>query len=393
MSSNYINFLNFILFDVLLISLIFFLTADVSGRLNHLSLLDGSKKPLIVISPPLVGGGLCSTNKRRSFVMLSVRIVAITLIFATAFTIEGDTIQVVRSRQETVRVPGPVPAGFNKTQIEAASSYQQSCQISSQGFIYHGRLSKNGRCESNPSLLQDQIRVRTSHQPINVTLPCEPVETSRNSRRVVREYRCPHQTSVIQCFQGVERNFSAQSCQGTVETPDKSSYICNTFEAREKNGTWFAQCRLAFNLNRARDYWTKAGNLTNINLVELIGGTSVLALKGQKVKYIESKDITTVHKAWFGFFAAKIALVLVFIAVSCSLRKKGVRCILHDEHALMLLLRVNISQKFGLPNDQVSLYLHSSTKKNRGYKTFWVSARPQLRPNNAAVHQLEMDNL
>lgn len=172
--------------------------------------------------------------------------------------------------------------------MEAASSLQQSCQFSSQGFILHGRFSKSGRCETNPSLVQDQLRVHTSLRRIKVSIPCERVETSRTKIRSIFLYKCPDQRTVIQCFKRVNLTLSADSCRGTVESIEKETFICNTFE-RKINDTWFGECRQAFNLNLVHDYWTKSSNLTSINLVEIIGGTSVLIQKEQVVKYIEKR--------------------------------------------------------------------------------------------------------
>lgn len=393
LSSDYVNVINFVLFDVLLISLIFFFTTDVSGRLNYLSLLDGSTKSLVVISPPLIGGGLCSTSKLRSGIMLAVRIVGITLIFATAFTIDGKTIEKEGVKLETVRVPGPIPENMTRVELEAAANLQKSCQISSQGYIYHGRLSKNGACEADPRFLQGQIRIQAEPQLINATLMCEKKLLDSDERMDIFEYQCLKQSSFIQCFLA-KNKFYPSGCLGIVQTAG-AKFLCETFNDMKNDTTssimsWSGQCRKAINLDRVRDYWRRAALKSSYPFDLLIGAVSILRLEEQEVKYIEKTDITVVHKIWFGFFAAKFALVILLFVFSAWLRVRGVRCILHDEHALMQLLRINISQKSGIPNDQVELYIHGTSGELQQRKSFWVSNRPQSRPTNTAVHELEM---
>lgn len=389
LASSYVNFLNFLLFDVLLISLIFFFTADICGRLNFLSLLDGSTKPLVAVSPPLFGGGLCSTGKCRAHIMLAVRITAVMLVFATAFAIDGATEVQKRNRMEKVRVPGPFPKNGNISQFMEAVNLQKTCQISSQGLIYFGKLYENGDCEIDTSLLQDQIRFKTLPEWINVTLTCERTRIDNKHGRALYEHNCSQQSSLIHCFQKHGHSFSAIECRGVVQVRG-SDFVCLAFTDRQGD-SWLGNCRRAFNLRRANNYWNTTTRIGNANLVESIGATNVMALKEQQVSYYYKQKVTFVDKMWFGFFAAKLAIVVALFAISALLRAKNLRCVLHDEQELIHLLRLNISQQVGHANNEVSLYLHGSSSERRGKKSFWVSGRPQLRPVNIAANQLELE--
>lgn len=58
--SNSATIVNFIVFDVALISLVYLLTEDVVGRMNDRTLRDGKPHRLYILCPPVLGGGLCS---------------------------------------------------------------------------------------------------------------------------------------------------------------------------------------------------------------------------------------------------------------------------------------------------------------------------------------------
>ncbi len=83
--SNMVNLINFVIFDILLISLVFFLTTEISGRLNYLSLSDGNPRRLEIRCPPILGGGLCSTSRLRMHCLFFLRFLAFVLIFASNF--------------------------------------------------------------------------------------------------------------------------------------------------------------------------------------------------------------------------------------------------------------------------------------------------------------------
>ena len=87
--SDWANLINTVIFEFLLLTLIFHLTSDVCACLNYLALVDRSVRDLVIVSPPLVGGGLISTNRKRSMFLIALRGLSIFLIFGSALTIDG----------------------------------------------------------------------------------------------------------------------------------------------------------------------------------------------------------------------------------------------------------------------------------------------------------------
>eukprot|EP00171_Calliarthron_tuberculosum_P013884 IDg13884t1 len=168
--SSYLNVANFLVFEVLIISFVFFLTSDISGRLNYRSLLTGEAKRLFVLSPPLLGGGLCSTSVLSAALMLVIRAFALLIVLGTALSMDGRTINVRRTHEALVYVPTPITKNITFRDFAAAVSRRGSCQTTQDGFIYFGIIyaGNSTKCEVDVRNLDDQIRFKLAPDKINV---------------------------------------------------------------------------------------------------------------------------------------------------------------------------------------------------------------------------------
>lgn len=289
--SNFVTVVNFLIFEVLLISLVFLFTTDISARLNYLSIIDGSSKPLHVISPPILGGGLCSTSRNRALTMLAIRAVAVTLILGASLTIDGDKKSVIDTRTALIRVPGYIPSSLTIEGFAEAISNRSSCQVTKDGYIYHGILYANGFCESDISVLQNTIRVHGKPEPISFSLPnCQSKPFEHTKNRIVHWFDCAQ--SRIACFVSGSSSITADSCIGTVKTAN-ASYMCNQFISREGD-RWEGRCHRAFNLEISKDFWIRSWEKSGANIFDVIGATTVLSQNEQRVKYVRDDYVTNI---------------------------------------------------------------------------------------------------
>ncbi len=100
-SSTLLNILNFFLFDVVLITIIYHFTTDVSGRLNDADLRSDVAQNLI-----LLGGGICATNRTRYVYMIFIRLLALLLILVSNTCITGKSGARVVNARAIIRIPG-----------------------------------------------------------------------------------------------------------------------------------------------------------------------------------------------------------------------------------------------------------------------------------------------
>lgn len=87
---TYLNVLNFLVFDIILILLVYLLSSDVMQRLNDMALRDGKLHRLFITYPPVLGGGLCSTNRLRAQLLLLARLLGLGLILASGLAVKGE---------------------------------------------------------------------------------------------------------------------------------------------------------------------------------------------------------------------------------------------------------------------------------------------------------------
>lgn len=158
--SAYLNILNFFVFDVALITLVYLLTEDVMGRMNDWTLRDGKPHRLFIICPPVLGGGLCSTSRLRALFFLLARLIGLCLILASGFAIEG------KSRLEFFFVNRNIFVRGNLSTIADAETFQEKAILRSS--CLDRRPPKASGVEGNATLYTyGELReVRTNGAPM-----------------------------------------------------------------------------------------------------------------------------------------------------------------------------------------------------------------------------------
>lgn len=388
--SNYINVANFFVFEVFMISAVFFLTSDISGRLNHFSLKLGDTKRIFVLSPPLLGGGLCSTNIVRASIMLALRAFSILIILGTALSMEGRTIDVRDSRRAMVLAPAPVNVSKEARPLfEAARSRRGSCQITYKGFLYFGIIYADKRlgCEFDVRSLGNQIKIKTDAEKIsfNATGCIIAIQKSKlRDNYYVEQITCPLGRISCDVNRGRRR---PQSCRAVV-TVGKKDYACSSFESR-KGGVYTGNCNQAINIAQAKDYWTQAWRVSGANHLDRIGATTVLGTEMRTVWYYKKKQVTEVAVIWIVWLFIDILLIIALATHSIFLRCRGSRCILHDENSLIDLLKTSTRDRSTMVSHQDAVLYLNSKWSTRGKTLFWVSSTPTRRDENETIHEKE----
>ncbi len=394
-SSDWTNVVNAIIFEILLITIIFFLTSDVCARLNYLALADGSVQDLVVMSPPLVGGGVISTSRQRSLLMIAMRSFAIFLIFGTALTIDGDTIPVLLTNTKTVYSPANL-SNPNTTlaAVTKLVNLRYTCTVSYNNSMVFGRLDEDGYCETDGELLKNAISIHSDLEPTSVMFSsgCQhttiPYGAAGQTEYVVSMCEQDSRKATAFCFHfrmnGVVQ-FS--ECVASLQLSTTKFAVCEYFDdlLEGPSVSISADCHPASNLGAVQDFWPSAmGIAKRPTIIDMIAAVSVASTENREVHKFEERDVTRVHHMWFLCFVIKLALLVLLGVLSIRLRSKGARRILNDDRALLALLKQKLDDWIGVSNtqEQPTIYLHMQTNQD-GERNVWASTMPNY---NATVN-------
>ena len=403
--SDWTNLINTIIFEFVLLSLIFQLTADVCARLNYLALVDGSVKELVVVSPPLVGGGLISTSRARSMFMIAFRGIGIFLIFGTALTIDGesDTKKVITRKM--VRTAADVPANTTLKQFQDLIDLRRSCTTFENNTIVYGRLDNTGYCETNLLLLERPIRIRYEPTPTDVlfssgcrhndTLAAE-FEDGSQMRKVATTCDQNNQQASILCSRMIDNasNILMNACYGLFKLSGSKWFVCEDFVENfaDPSISMNTLCHAAENIDEVQYRWLELVSILNetdhFPIVDMIGAVSVIGIKSRAVPSFEQRDVTSVHETWLLCLMVKLLLVVSLGLVSIWLRMQSAKPVLNDCCALLGLLRQKLNDWVGAePNDEKQLiYLRTQTS-NDGTRKVWASILPDYNPRNFVAEE------
>lgn len=203
--STYVNVVNFLIFDITLISLVYYFTTDVMGRFNDADLSSGERRRLFLTDYPLIGGGLCSTRRFRAALLLLARVVGLSLILATNLTIEGETKRVSKTTTATLVAQGDI-SNYTREQMLEALFMRSGCQSSRQyqispsdpenhTVLFYGEI-RDQKCEvDQPDLFENAVKFSAKLVRENITVGNCP-------RREVRNYS-DVRTAVFHCDNGI----------------------------------------------------------------------------------------------------------------------------------------------------------------------------------------------
>ncbi len=409
--SDWTTVINAVIFEVVLITLIFFLTADVCARLNYLALLDGSVRDLVVMSPPLVGGGVISTNRQRSLLMIMLRSLGILLIFGTALTIDGESTDVRLTKTKMVRSPGDL-SNLNRSREAATEvvnklmNLRYTCTVSSNNSMVFGRLDVNGDCETDISLLQNATSISSDLESTsasfsrscrhrNVTFFEKKVDSvvQFSMEYVITTCEQDDRKAVVFCFRKKSKGVvQFVECVASLQLNATKFAVCESFN-QVLEGSSVAidtDCHPAANLGVVQNLWPRAMAITrSTSIVDMIAAVSVAGEQTRKIEEYARRDVTKVHHMWFLCLAVKLILLALLGVLSIHLQCKGAKRVLNDDRALLGLLKQRLDDWIGVSNtqEQPTIYLHLQTNQE-GERNVWASPMPNY---NVAVNNPEAE--
>lgn len=391
LESNWSVITNTIFFEVILANVLFYLTADVCARLNYLSLCDGSVQKVYVQAPPLLNGGIISTNRRRTILMIALRGFGIALILGTTLTIDGDSVSREEKLTKKVRVPAPLSNETSTEDIKKLLALRFSCAVSVENALVFGRLDDDNYCETNSSLLTESVRITIPLVPLNFSAStgCSNVVTNLTEYQKFMTTRCEQgeRKATVLCYSSgdfSEPDLAQTRCAGTFMVNKSNGYACDGFEGlyNESSISLSITCHLAKNLNGIHNIWpTVFPKFGSVSIIDLLGVVSVAAHGEREVIRNVKFDITRVHSMWLLCLTLKLLIISVLALVSAWLRAKKTKRVLHDDRELLLLLRKRLSAWMGTSmNADHSIYLRVG-KLDEEYEV-WASSLPNFNANS-----------
>lgn len=416
-SSNYVNVLNFLVFDAVLISLVYLLTADVMGRLNDSTLRDGQSHRLVVTCPPVLGGGLCSTHRLRALLLLTVRLLGLGLILMTNLTIEGETRNNVVNANVTMVVRGNIADIADADEFHNNILRRTSCQgnrppakAGNEGnatIVYYGdirQVRENGadglECVTDRSLLtgtvvefgSELLRRNMTVEEVNMC----PARVRTNGNISTAVYQCPSAT--LSClFTSSKTEPDITTCRGIVRhagetymTEDGSAY------PGMKNvtlGTWIKGVDV-------RDtFWLDGFYYSLTTLKDTIDAAYGARMEKRLVKQAKPEEWTVVNPLWFAALVLKLLLVISLGVTSVSLKQANFRTAINDEQRLAELLSTMIEEnsmherrKTGC--EEGSIFLNARRSADGLLVTADIHPRTgQFRRRNSDMYRLEEQHM
>lgn len=350
--SSWANALNFAVFDIILITLAFAFTADVTGRLNDSALRDGRPRQLYFLCPPLIGGGLCGTHAGRVHGMAAVRAAALLFALLSNLCIRGGSAASRVPMYARVLSPGSLRA-LTSLEFSEALITRAGCQSSAKdGSPVYGelRVEIGGAidCVTDPLLLVRPVSFGVSLARVMLdTGRCVRHHRKRwsaapNLTKVneLAELRCARATLACYVLEGAMLNMS---CRGLVRSRD-AIYLCENGAVVPESLPTKSLCRLVRNVNWKDSYWMDAMFFTPMP-VSMLDAFHVMNAAGKVTKVVYrriEKPFTTVKYLWAIVLSLKVALVGGVGVASLVLRRAGMRPVVNDERGLAELLRNGI---------------------------------------------------
>ena len=358
--SNWANLANFLVFDVILITLVFAITSDLAGRLNGWSLSDGKVHPLYILSPPVVGGGLSSIRKFRGYALAFVRLFALVLVLVSNACIEGSDVFLAKLESRQILTIGNV-LNITETQYENNIMLRSGCRKQLRdGHTLYGdlRVLPDGtiQCVTDERLLR---RPFITSGYVNVSLDtgiCEP------ARKVLSKIYRSHLVfnityRVIQCERATLRciepnaglRLVGETCRGIVKGRSENSgtYLCDEGEISVGNIPIRRTCLGVENLDFRTAEWVDAAmffsKVSPYLIDEIMAMFAVLPVR--KDVLVETRTpVTYISPMWFVVMSLKLMILVGLVLSSGWLWKNGYSPVAHDEPRLADLILAGLEE-------------------------------------------------
>lgn len=396
--SNLANALNFLIFDVVLISLVFHLTSDVSGRLNDADLSAGEPRVLFFTSPPVIGGGLCTTRPFRASLLLFARILGLLLILVTNLTIGGKSEAVLRTQRAEVVVPGSLE-NFTVEDTEISMLRRSGClgsastNFSTDGVIenitFYGEI-RNDECEVDKELVFPKA-VKFSQRLVKYNISTgncvRNEERERNNIRVALFYCDTARIGCLFDYFRPERPL-LRTCRGVIWS-NGLTYIADEGTVWPEMPREEAEARLVSGIDWRDDQWFDSiFTMPSVSMEDNLHATYGAFLENRTVTVRKELPRTDISAFWFAALALKLLIVAILGVTSFSLWKQGFETVAHDERRIAQILRRRIEQndpRLTVRNDFMpNIYLNAGRRDNGRLHVFASGRRTrQIEPGTS----------
>jgi len=183
MSSAIMNTCNFLLFDILLSTILFWITGTIAGLENSKCAKRREQNQLFLRNPPLIGVGLTTTRRSVFRCLALLRVCGMCVILSTNFLIEGISCEVETTSVENVVVPGKLPFKPDLIELRGSMRRRRSCQgrIPKTREWYFGELRLGKKCELRKDLISTPI-VSFGLDMENVTIPLDSFKSCKTKQ-------------------------------------------------------------------------------------------------------------------------------------------------------------------------------------------------------------------
>lgn len=380
MSSALMNLFNFLLFDILLATVLFWITGTIAGLENSKSARRQVSNQLFLRNPPLIGVGLTCTRRNVFRWLALARVCGMAMILSTNFLIEGISCEVETAAVRSVVVAGKVPETyqFNSTKLREYVRLRMSCQgrCTDSDSWYYGELridekANTKSCELRKHLVAKPI-IRFGLTMDDVTVPLDRFKSckmkSGRTKNSYHTFSCAdfgtvackiespfgakipgvrtvggpspipktHQKTFTKECHGIVRvNRTEYTCSGAALFPGRDDFIVQKPVAER-----VARCRRALDIDVSNSDWIPLLS-TRVKFRDAVTAVHGAGRKKMRVK-VESPqhtfDVSHVHIAWFALFGVFSMCLLLLIGYDCALRFQGYSPSAHNEIGLGSLL-------------------------------------------------------
>lgn len=341
--SDVFNVFNFLLFDIVLASLVFYLTADIAGLLNSASALQRIDNRLRAYNPPLVGVGLSSTRRSAFRVLACVRAVTMLLVLATNFLIEGESVDRVTETAADVVVAGRIPPSVNYTEVMGRTLMRRGCQGRTRDSFYYGELRAGGGCE----LRMKYMRAPTVHFGLKYTRRVVPLRRCRRSlaNRAVFQFVC--ENGVVACRRTKKIDNvvpESDTCRGTVLLRTASgaleTHLCSGAGMDPSTRGIKSSCLLARGGIHNATTWVPFTGMRARTLRDSYDAMYGAGRRRINVLDVKEKGqhVSQVSIAWFYILGVTGLGIVVLTIADVVLRSRGFQRVANDEFGITSLL-------------------------------------------------------
>lgn len=334
-SSNVVNILNFLIFEIVVMAYVVYGTGIIAGALNYRCIKHGAKLRLKVLDFPHIGSGMVMNQSVARWALIFIRLSTLLAIAASNYGLEGQTEMVTKLGEATVRGPGPIE-GLKMAKLFEATERRMRCAETKGDDIVFGAVINN-KCyvgRSNDLYIQFLSLEFTSLKV--TTKNCSRRENNKESYTV---FKCEG----VDIFCLIDHNARSAIHPGLCESvvyKKNESWICPVQSALPEKTVEDARCRRLGARQADISKWTEIYYKATGDLETAVFGAAYWREIRKTMDVPQGiKNITAVGLFWLIPTVYEILMVCIVTVWAIGLRSKGFKVVAQDEAGLARLLR------------------------------------------------------